>query len=226
MEKLNDIINKSTVIKDQYGVDQFYDAVNNKHLVPFRGYNSKEHVIKKHVRENRVPRDSNIQFHQTMGDAFEQTFGYNYRSSVFASSTLAEALRYSGISGSVYVVVPIGQVTVCYSTLVTDLAEVQEQFLREVIEILKKDKSLKQSFINYMRNSSHLTRKDVLRLTSRLRGKEKQKAIELGISYIKHFEYKETDDLKKACVESKGNEMMIKCKEYYLVNRKYILEQK
>lgn len=94
----------------------------------FRGMRDRGNWSIENVRKDRMPKDSSIEFHEMMNDAFEDAFGVRARSeSVFATTLFSEAKHY----GKVYIIFPMGKYKLIWSDEVEDLYSRFEDEIRQ-----------------------------------------------------------------------------------------------
>jgi len=163
LQKIFELIGKNCkpflkMINNQYDLYCLYRGISKKFAHDF--------FAKKKVRKNRIPRDTQFEYHSAIDEALYKKFKIRGRSEcLFVTGQPLNAVKY----GDVYLIFPIGNFKFIWSKSIEDL-----------FDITFKAKEDKKFYTN------------------------------LANKY-------QTTNLKKA-IES-GNEIMIKCKEYYMLNR-------
>lgn len=158
------------------------------------------------VRENRRPRDSSQVIHQMLDDYFEKQTGIKYRSaSVFATKSFFTAEEY----GEPYLIFPIGKFDYAWSPDVYDAYLVLGQYgnmsgrlIRKIEKIYPEVQKLFPEELEYVsldeftRSPHHYPEAAVTALTL--------------IPNMWHF--------NKGIEMATSHEIMISCKEYYLID--------
>ena len=96
-----------------------FDDSNNSLTRPlYRGMNRTELALVSRVRKDRKPSNTPINIHNLVDEWFDKKFGIKFRSNaMFATQIKSTAKAY----GTLYVVFPIGEFTICSSNIITDL---------------------------------------------------------------------------------------------------------
>ena len=85
----------------------------------YSGRSETKDIIKKSVRKNRKPKDTDEDIHDSLNREFKERFGYNVRSeTIFATGSMTQANEYGN---RVYCIFPIGKYEVIWSPEFTDL---------------------------------------------------------------------------------------------------------
>jgi hypothetical protein len=85
----------------------------------YSGRKENDFLIRKRVRQDRIPKDTPKEIHLTLDKMFQKSFGIKARSqTVFALSNIA---GYSSFYGSPYYIFPIGKYEIVWSDQIHDL---------------------------------------------------------------------------------------------------------
>ena len=153
------------------------------------GRKSNTFFEKKRVRKNRKPKDTPIEIHNLMDDWFNKKFGIRFRSNSFFAS-FEEITTID--YGNPFIIFPIGKYSAISSSTVNDLfSEIEE----ESYDILGKYIDLKAEW----KGLSDMYKEKILITVEKILNKANYKDIRKGYN--------------------KMSEVMIHCKEYYILRK-------
>jgi hypothetical protein len=110
----------------------FLDAVKKRDM-PFlySGRKKKFKWFKGEVRKNRTPKDTPVEVHNLVDDAFQMKFGKRLRSNcLFTTLSKYHAYNY----GTVYYIFPIGKYEIFWHPKVVDLYETMDSYYNGYLE--------------------------------------------------------------------------------------------
>ena len=155
----------------------------------FSGRKSNAFFAKKKVRKNRKPKDTPIEIHDLMDDWFYKKFGIRFRSNSFFGSFEESTVT---LYGKPFIIFPIGKYSAISSPVVNDVySEIEE----ETYDTLGKYIDLESEWKG-------------------LSDTDKEKILITVEEILNKADYK---DIRKRYVRLP--EVMIHCKEYYILRR-------
>ena len=127
MEPLTpDIINNLMRVNMDYLKDIKHLVSERRHYLQRGTKDNMEYAVK-HVRQDRMPTDSNRDWHDALNAEFQKRFHVNARSQALFCSRVAGG--YAGNTGSTYIIFPIGDFYMLYSSQYPDLYLEQPDYL-------------------------------------------------------------------------------------------------
>lgn len=194
----------------------------------------------------RAPVDTPLKYHKIADEAFQETFGFKYRSfGKFAIKSLSGSTHY----GTPYVFIPQGDYQICHSDKVTDLFGTffNGDDTVSALSLLYRSVSDDDTFIQLLKDYQLVTDEEAEGIVSALTSSETDFIVsqlmkarkqgflstydkayhDLSPNYIHFFKeqlfvaakYKETQEIENIFTYS---EVMVKCDSYLLINRDFL----
>ena len=183
------------IIKKDCG--SFVKELKKNMILLFSGRDEQVNFTKKSVRKNRTPRDTPIEIHDFIDNWFNKKFGIRARSNtVFCSATESSTSDY----GEAYIIFPIGNYTTISSNKVSDLYSKIETIIKEEF---------------YGKNGPKFENID--KIWNRILTSDEKINV-----YKEIRKLLDESDYKKNNIKNNNVEIMLHCKEYYMLSSHFL----